>query len=124
MSVFLEAKACKMFLYCSIIFYFESVRSIVNQKHHNSIFTVYFCNVKAFITKPTVYTHTTNGTIFSAAVWRSGGHMIYQYNPGAYLKKLSLLNTDVLSKQFFGYNVFKLFKHVKKAKVFALFFYK
>ena len=39
---------------------------------------------KHFI-KSAEYTRTTCGTIFSANVWISGGQVIFQYKPGAYL---------------------------------------
>ena len=38
-----------------------------------------------------MYTRTTSGTSYSADVWISGGHVIFQYKPGTYLSKLSLL---------------------------------
>ena len=47
--------------------------------------------ISKHFTKPTVYTHTTTGTIFSADVWINDGQMIFQYKPGTYLQKLSLL---------------------------------
>ena len=47
-----------------------------------------YCHIKAFYK-----TRTTSGTIFSADLLISGGHVIFQYKPGAYLLKLSLLKS-------------------------------
>ena len=47
-------------------------------------------NIKAFY-KTHVYTRTTSGTILSVDVWINGGQVIFQYKPGAYLSKVSLL---------------------------------
>ena len=34
--------------------------------------------ISKHFTKPTVYTHITSGTIFSADVWINGGQVIFQ----------------------------------------------
>ena len=48
------------------------------QNEQNSALSKYFI-------KPAEYTSTTSGATFSADVWISGGPVIFQYKPGAYL---------------------------------------
>ena len=41
--------------------------------------------ISKHFTKPTVYTRTSSGTIFSADVWINDSQVFFQYKPGAYL---------------------------------------
>ena len=41
--------------------------------------------ISKHFTKPAEYTRTISGIIFSADVWISGGQVIFQCKPGAYL---------------------------------------
>ena len=52
--------------------------------------------ISKHLAKPTVYTLTTSGTIFSVDVCINGSQVIFQYKPGVYLKKLSLLKSICL----------------------------
>ena len=43
----IHREICKILSYCSILFYFETVRSIVNQRKNNNIFTGLNFSLKA-----------------------------------------------------------------------------
>ena len=93
-----KVRKCRYALQSIWTFLYNNARQ---SKISTSILTCYFKQelikikqntaISKHFTKPKGYTRTTSGTIFRADVQISGGQVILQYKPGAYLQNLSLL---------------------------------